>query len=71
MEELIGIYKGLRMPLLGFIILVMTFWVFRPSRKRENEQARFNMLDDEFDGELGARFEPVEEEHVKGAQHGG
>ncbi|MBX7057656.1 MAG: hypothetical protein K1X75_06285 [Leptospirales bacterium] len=54
-ELLIGIYKGLRLPLLGMVLLFITWYIYRPSRKRELEQARFDMLNDELDPELGER----------------
>ena len=47
MDELVGIYKGLRLPLLGLVLLFLTWYVFRPSRKAELEQAKYNMLADE------------------------
>ena len=61
MEELIGIYKGLRMPLLGLTLIIMSLYVFRPSAKKGLEQARLNMLDDDVDQDLSAKYETQEE----------
>ena len=52
MEELIGIYKGLRLPLLGLVLVFIGLYVFWPSRKKEMEHAKYSMLDDDFDGPL-------------------
>lgn len=56
MEELIGIYKGLRLPLLGIVLLFMAWYVYRPSKKAEMEHARLSMLDDDLEPNLSARF---------------
>ncbi|HMU82936.1 MAG TPA: cbb3-type cytochrome c oxidase subunit 3 [Leptospiraceae bacterium] len=56
MEELIGIYKGLRMPLLGVVLILLAAYVYWPSRKKDLEQARFNMLDDDVDHDLSKKF---------------
>lgn len=47
MQEWIGIYKGLRLPLLGLILVAMTVYVYWPSHKKKLEQAKYNMLDEE------------------------
>lgn len=61
MDELVGIYKGLRLPLLGLVLLFLTWYVFRPSKKRELEQAKYDMLDDEAEiGISGPRSEQKE-----------
>lgn len=53
MEDwMIGVYKGLRLPLLGMILVFITWYIMRPSKKKEFEQARFNMLDDDIDQNL-------------------
>ena len=52
-EEIIGIYKGLRLPILGLTFLFITAYVFWPSRKRTMEQPAVNMLSDQ----------PVEDAH--------
>lgn len=49
MDELIGIYKGLRLPLLGMVLIFLTWYVFRPSRKNELEQPKYDMLEDDID----------------------
>ena len=56
MEELIGIYKGLRMPLLGLILLFMAVYIFWPAKKKNLEQAKYNMLDDDIDKDLSKKF---------------
>lgn len=60
-QELIGIYKALRMPLLGTLLLFIGWYVFRPSKKKEMEEARFNMLDDDVDPDLSIKFRPKDE----------
>lgn len=56
MEDwMIGIYKGLRLPVLGMILVFITWYVMRPSKKKEFEQARFNMLDDDIDQNLSEK----------------
>lgn len=56
MEEYIAIYKGLRLPFLGVLLVLISAYVFWPSRKKDLEQARFNMLDDDLDPDLSKRF---------------
>ena len=46
-EELIGIYKGLRLPILGMVFLLITAYVFWPSRRKKMEQPALNMLSDQ------------------------
>jgi len=53
MDELIGIYKGLRLPLLGFFLMIITAYIFWPSRKGALEQAKYDMLEDEPRNEHG------------------
>ncbi len=60
-ETWVGIYKGLRMPLLGMILIFIAYYVYRPSKKKELEQARFNMLDDDVDQGLAEKFERREQ----------
>jgi cbb3-type cytochrome oxidase subunit 3 len=55
-QELIGIYKGLRLPLLGMVLLFIIWYVYRPSKKKEMEEARFTMLDDDVDPDLSRKF---------------
>jgi cbb3-type cytochrome oxidase subunit 3 len=64
-ESLIGIYKGLRLPLLGLSLLFIAWYVYRPRAKKELEQARFNMLDDDVDPELGAWYDAQEKRKNK------
>ncbi len=56
MDEWIGIYKGLRLPLLGVVLIILTAYVYWPSRKKKLEQARFNMLDDDVDRDLSRKY---------------
>jgi len=56
MEEwLIGIYKGLRMPLLGIALTAITLYIFWPRLRKQNEVAKYNMLDDDLD-DLSEKF---------------
>ncbi len=66
-EVWIGIYKGMRLPLLGMVLLFIAWYVFRPSKKRELEQARFNMLEDETEPELGKRAQTAAEQRQREA----
>ena len=47
MEDWIGIYKGLRLPLLGIILVGITIYIYLPSKKDKFEIAKHNMLKDE------------------------
>lgn len=49
MEDWIGIYKGLRLPLLGVLLMGIAIYVYWPRNKKKLEQARFNMLADDLD----------------------
>jgi len=60
-QELIGIYKGLRLPLLGMVLVFIAWYVYRPSKKKEMEEARFNMLDDDVDPDLSEKFRQKDE----------
>lgn len=46
-EEIIGIYKGLRLPILGLAFLIITAYVFWPSRRKKMEQPALAMLSDQ------------------------
>jgi len=59
-QELIAIYKGLRLPLLGMVLIFITWYVYRPSKKKDMEEARFKMLDDDIDHGLADKFEKQE-----------
>lgn len=68
MEDwMIGVYKGLRLPLLGMILVFITWYIMRPSKKKEFEQARFNMLDDDIDQNLSKE----RQEELAGASNKG
>lgn len=56
MEELIGIYKGLRLPLLGLVLLFLAWYVYRPSKRKEMEQAKYDMLDDDLEPDLSREY---------------
>lgn len=60
-QELIGIYKGLRLPLLGMVLLFIGWYVYRPSKKKDMEEARFSMLDDDVDPGLSEKFRQKDE----------
>lgn len=55
MDELIGIYKGLRLPLLGLVLMFVAWYVYRPSRREEMEQAKYDMLNDEAETDISGR----------------
>lgn len=61
MDEWIGIYKGLRLPVLGVIFMYILWYVFRPSKKKEMEEARYTMLDDDVDPDLSEKARQKEE----------
>ena len=48
MEEWIGIYKGLRLPALGLLLIGIAVYLWLPRNKKRLEQARFDMLEDEY-----------------------
>ncbi len=52
-EELIGIYRGLRMPILGIVFLLITVYVFWPSRRKRMEEPATSMLNDQPDDGSG------------------
>lgn len=62
-EEWIGIYKGLRMPLLAIILIGITWYVFRPRNKGRLEDARYTMLDDDLEPDLSKKFREAENGH--------
>lgn len=61
MDEWIGIYKGLRLPLLGVIFMFIAWYVYRPSKKKDMEEARYSMLDDDVDPDLSRKVRQNEE----------
>lgn len=62
MEEIIAIYKGLRLPLLGMLLIFITAYVYWPSRRKQMEEPAERMLaDDEKSKEFS-------ENNVEGAQ---
>jgi cbb3-type cytochrome oxidase subunit 3 len=48
MEEFIAIYKGLRLPLLGLILIGIAIYLYRPKNKKKFEEIRYSMLEDEY-----------------------
>jgi cbb3-type cytochrome oxidase subunit 3 len=52
-EELIGIYRGLRMPILGVVFLLITVYVFWPTRRKQMEEPARNMLNDQPEDKPG------------------
>ena len=62
MDELIGIYKGLRMPALGILLLAITVYVFWPRNKKRLEQAKYDMLNDDFSDESSGEMPAVKTE---------
>lgn len=63
-EIWMGIYKGLRLPLLGMILLFIAWYVYRPGKKKELEEARYDMLDDDMDPNLSDRYRSQDKEAV-------
>lgn len=53
MEDWMGIYKGLRMPLLGLLLMAIAVYVYWPRNKKNLENPKHAMLEDE----LGANNE--------------
>ncbi len=43
----VGIYKGLRLPLLGLVLIGIAIYVYWPRNKKSLEQAKYNMLSDD------------------------
>ncbi|MDH5716548.1 MAG: cbb3-type cytochrome c oxidase subunit 3 [Spirochaetia bacterium] len=60
MEDWAGIYKGLRLPILGVVLLYIIYYVYKPKNKKHIEQAKFSMLNDELDPNLSEEFEKKE-----------
>ena len=52
MEDWVGIYKGLRLPILGVALMIITWLVYRRKNKKMHEDIRFDMLDDDIDGNI-------------------
>lgn len=52
MEDWWGIYKGLRLPVLGMLLIIMTWVIYRSKNKKKHEEIRFSMLDDDLDPHL-------------------
>ena len=48
MEEWVGIYKGLRLPLLGLVLIGIFIYLYLPKNKKRLEKAKYNMLHDEL-----------------------
>ncbi|MCB1304083.1 MAG: cbb3-type cytochrome c oxidase subunit 3 [Leptospiraceae bacterium] len=59
-----GIYKGLRMPLLGMILLFIAWYVYRPSKRKELEKPKYDMLDDDIDTNLSDEYRNQNKEAV-------
>ncbi len=49
MEQIdwMGIYKGLRLPVLGVIFLMIVWYIFRPKRKKEFEDVKYTIFDED------------------------
>lgn len=62
MEYWIGVYKGLRLPLMGLIFFLVVYYYYRPSNKKKYEDIRFTMLDDDVDPNLSEKFRKKEED---------
>ncbi len=60
-EVWLGIYKGLRLPVLGIAFLILLWVTFKGKNKDKYEEARYTMLDDEFEQGLGDKFRPEKE----------
>ncbi len=42
-----GIYKGLRLPFLGIVLILITWYIYRPSRKKNYEDVKYTIFNDE------------------------
>lgn len=69
-QDLIGIYKGLRLPFLGVVLMFIAWYIYRPSKKKDFEEARLTMLDDDVDPSLSQKFRATEEEKEAKESHG-
>jgi len=47
-SELIGLYKGLRLPVLALVLVFIVWYVYRPKKKEAMEAAKYSMLEDEY-----------------------
>ena len=65
MEDWIGIYKGLRLPILGLVLIYIIYYVFKPKNKNRIEKARYSMLDDDLDQGLSEKFEKQNKDDLK------
>ncbi|MDH5719671.1 MAG: cbb3-type cytochrome c oxidase subunit 3 [Spirochaetia bacterium] len=65
MEDWIGIYKGLRLPILGLVLTYIIYYVYKPKNKDRIEKARFSMLDDDLDQGLSKEFEEKAKKDLK------
>ncbi|TGJ98462.1 cbb3-type cytochrome c oxidase subunit 3 [Leptospira langatensis] len=45
--DTLQIYKALRLPLLGFSILYIIFYVYKSSRKERMEEPKYKMLEED------------------------
>lgn len=65
MDEWIGIYKGLRLPALALLLIGIGIYLWLPRNKKRLEQARFDMLEDEYTSheEVKHLEEELEEAH--------
>lgn len=57
----VGIYKGLRLPVLGVILIIIAWYFFRPGKKKDFEEAKYDMLDDDVDPYLSDKFRDDEQ----------
>lgn len=55
MEDWIGIYKGLRLPIMGIVFFIVVYYYYKPSNKKTYEDIRFTMLDDDVDPNLSRK----------------
>ncbi|MBW7858948.1 MAG: cbb3-type cytochrome c oxidase subunit 3 [Leptonema sp. (in: Bacteria)] len=69
-QDLIGIYKGLRLPFLGVVLMFIAWYIYRPSKKKDFEEARLTMLDDDVDPSLSQKFRVTEEKKEAKESHG-
>ncbi len=60
----LGIYKGLRLPVLGIVLLILAWVIFKGKNKDKYEEARYTMLDDDVDQGLGDKFRPGKDDKV-------
>ena len=47
MEDWVGIYKGLRLPLLGVVLIIVVIYLYLPTNRSRLEEPKERMLKEE------------------------